>query len=635
MKRLAAILVMTACATASTARADESYRSDDVREHVKASLREGDYGFCTAPRKPLHERQRALCALASEIDDCAGFAAACAEPLSRDKQASPSSARAPSFLRSLAQVLVWVLVAGIVVAIALPILRAILRARRDAKLKDAPKAPANVATPVAPPPPPEPEAIDDAEGALRAADEHARRGELERALGLYLAASLAALDRRGAIRLAKHRTNGEYVRSCAEVGARGPLREIVREVDKIEFGNKTPSSEGVAEVASRAAMLVRARGAPPRAAMIAGMLLLLATIACGSRASPARADDPAGDELPMEILRRSEIDVSYLDASIASMPIPDAEADVPILVADVTRVPLDDETKAHLMRWVEAGGVLVLFGNVPDWPRDLEVEAVTGSTREIVVETDLFKAKVARVASHRALRWEGADPVAWLDTSVYAARKRIGQGLILGVASSDLLTNVGAARPDNGAALVALLDIASLDRDEVRAARGLTAPATSGVKVARLEDGIAPPSNPFSALLHAGLGKGSWHALGAAIVLFLAYGIRHARPRPTAPARRRAFAEHVEATGAFYGRARAYAHALASYGRFAEMRLRERVPRGADPIAFLATRSGVSTEDATRTWKRATEAKPDDPVRGDELATIRDLRAMLVKALET
>ncbi|MBC7018166.1 hypothetical protein G6O44_25935, partial [Salmonella enterica subsp. enterica serovar Enteritidis] len=43
----------------------------------------------------------------------------------------------------------------------------------------------------------------------------------------------------------------------------------------------------------------------------------------------------------------------------------------------------------------------------------------------------------------------------------------------------------------------------------------------------------------------------------------------------------------------------------------------------------------VAPEEAARVWKRATEAKADDPPRGDELTTIRDLGAMLAKALET
>lgn len=98
---------------------------------------------------------------------------------------------------------------------------------------------------------------------------------------------------------------------------------------------------------------------------------------------------------------------------------------------------------------------------------------------------------------------------------------------------------------------------------------------------------------------------------------------------------RRAFAEHVEATGAFWGRAKALPHALAAYGRFVEMRLRERIPRGADPVAFLAARAGVDPEHAARLYERATKANDDDDVRGDELETIKELRGMLVKALET
>jgi hypothetical protein len=209
--------------------------------------------------------------------------------------------------------------------------------------------------------------------------------------------------------------------------------------------------------------------------------------------------------------------------------------------------------------------------------------------------------------------------------------------MIIGVAGDELVTNVGVARPDNAGVFVALLDVAMEDRRTTGVERGVfDAPSRPAVvRVARPEDGIPPPSNPFSALVQAGLGKGSWHALAAAVVLFLAFGIRHARPRPAVAPARRAFAEHVQATGAFYGRAHALGHALASYGRYAEMRLRERVPRGTDPVQFLATRANVPHDDAARIWKRATEASADEPPRGDELTIIRDLGAMLAKALET
>ena len=50
------------------------------------------------------------------------------------------------------------------------------------------------------------------------------RGDLRTALFGFLHASLRALDVRGAIRIERDRTNGEYVRSCADEGARPNLR---------------------------------------------------------------------------------------------------------------------------------------------------------------------------------------------------------------------------------------------------------------------------------------------------------------------------------------------------------------------------------------------------------------------------
>jgi hypothetical protein len=209
---------------------------------------------------------------------------------------------------------------------------------------------------------------------------------------------------------------------------------------------------------------------------------------------------------------------------------------------------------------------------------------------------------------------------------------------VIGVAGSDLFTNIGAARPANAAALAAIMELAAEPGSE-RSERGMTGSAFLGrdppsiIHVARQEDGIPPPSNPFAAIIQAGLAKGAWHALAACLVLFLAYGIRHARPRPTPPPARRIFAEHVEAVGALYGRTNAVAHALSAYGRFAEMRLRERLPRGADPAAFLATRAGVDPAHAAKVYARATTADANDPIKGDELATIKELRAMLAAAL--
>jgi hypothetical protein len=211
-----------------------------------------------------------------------------------------------------------------------------------------------------------------------------------------------------------------------------------------------------------------------------------------------------------------------------------------------------------------------------------------------------------------------------LGPRVYAAKKQLGKGLILGVANDDLFTNIGVYPRYNAAALVTLVRSASHDPSRILAQGTL-----GEIRVARAEDGIPPPSNPFAALLAAGLGKGAWHAFVAAILLFLGIGIRPARPRPTATVTRRAFAEHVEATGAFYARARAHSHALAAYGRFVEMRIHESAPHGTEPAAYLASRGGVTLERAAEIYARATTASADDAPRGDELAILEELRQLM------
>lgn len=619
-----------------------------AREHVQSARTDPRYSFCSKPKRPFDGRQRELCPLAEGVDGCEGFVAVCKGARPADDLEKPKDRSWSEALRSLgalAKFLVWLLVALVLVAIAIPLIRAFTSARRDKAIADERVRP-NTAQPAKRPPPPEPETISDAEAALREADEHARRGDYGRALSLYLAASLAALDRRGAIRLARHRTNGEYVRACAEDASRQPLREIVREVDKVEFGKLPPTGESVAHVASRATAVVRPPATGRHAASIATtamtmllFVLVLPLAGCGGARGThaARAvDDPAGDQLPIDVLGRSGYKVSHLATSLAALPIPAAGETAPVVVIDVTRVELEEETRAHLFRWVDEGGVLVLFGPPRMWPKELQAEEDLAEHADLEVLTSEVFARGAHVTKVRSLKWADSEPVAWIGKSVYAAHITHGKGVILGVAGEELFTNIGVARPDNAAAFVGFFDIAMSERRSADARRGIYEPSSSfEVRVARQQDGIPPPSNPFSALVQAGLGKGAWHALAAAIILFLAFGIRQARARPAAPPARRAFAEHVEATGAFYGRARALGHALASYGRFAEMRLRERVPRGADPVQFLATRAKIPHADAARLWKRATEAKADDPPRGDELMIIRDLGAMLAKALDT
>lgn len=610
-----ALVLALGATVASEVRADEPRRSpaarrDVAREDVKRAMKK-DYTFCSAPRRPLGFRQADLCSLADEIDGCEGFARTCEAAAQKEKPRTRALDGILAALGPVAQALVWVLVFVIAALVLVPIVRAILKARRDKRTADVVEEKPNRAVAIAPPPP-DPAEITDADAALREADALARAGHLERALGLYLAASLAALDRRGAIRLARHRTNGEYVRFCTETTWRGPLREIVREVDRADYGKIAPSPDGVTRAASNATSIVKA--------VATTMIMCLALLGCGGSALKGGGnDDPAGDGLALDVLRRGGYAVTPLKSSIATMPMP-SEGETPVLLLDIERVPLEDESSAHLMRWIEAGGVVMIFGGVARWPKELGARPDHATTKNLTVETDRGPMAGAKLATAQALLLPKAERIASLGDRMYAARISMGRGAVLGVANDDLLTNVGVARPDNAAALVALVQAA--------------APDASALTLARPEDGIPPPENPFASLVRAGLAKFAWHALAACGLLFLAVGIRRARPEPLAPPARRAFAEHVEATGAFYERARATGHALHAYGRFVELRLRERVPRGVEPAAFLASRSGAPLAHAKKLYDRALAAKPGDEPQGDEIATIRELRQLLAKALE-
>jgi hypothetical protein len=617
---------------------------------VDASMKEGGYPFCRAPRTPISYRARELCPHASAIPDCAGFSAECTTTTTTTPPSSGPSWRwpwsshplaVPGFLGTLAQVLVWLLVAALVLAILVPIVRAIARIKREDSKKE--KKPERT-LPLDEEPAPSLPMITDEEALLARAGELARAGRLADALQTYLAAGLRALDKRGAVRLARDRTNGEYVRACSDGNAKPALRDIVREVDRVQFGGEAPTMDAVTRAARASMAIVRALPAA-LAALAFACLLGCGGGGGGTAKVPRPGDDPAGQELFRDVLRRQGVHATALETALASMPLPKAGERGPAVVVDLEKTDLDDETRDHLVEWVDAGGVLVLAGNTFEWPkkfgastafatgphkitaRRLLARSVPAEPGEEDDESEEEKAIYARttekgeLAGATGLTFSGAsERVAWFDDSTtYAAVLEHGKGFVLAIASNELMTNAGLARPGNAAVMVSILS--SADRLEMR--------------LADAEDGVSPPSTPIAALLRAGLGTGLAHGLVACVVLFLAVGVRLARPKPSPPPRRRAFAEHVEAVGALYARTRNAPHALAAFSRFADDRLRARMPRGSpDVAAFLASRARLPLDTCQRLWARAVQAKAGAPPLGDELAVLRELSAVYTAATE-
>ncbi len=615
-----ALFVFAACvATSSSAWARPLDPSTADRDAQQA-LTDGRYTFCKHPPTPLPPRAQSLCAIAREIPDCEGLVRACEGP-----KDDPSSWSFPSWLRAafefLATIGVWLLVAAIVALLAIPIVQGLLRARRDRNVADTKPPVGGDDAKEETAPLPDLLSATDAERLLRHAEELRAQGKLDRALFTFLHAALRALDDRGAIRIERHRTNGEYVRSCREDAARRGLRELVRDVDRVRFGGAPPDDASVARARERAVALVR---------VAVAVILAITLTGCTSAKRYLSGADPSENALFVDLLKRQGADVGTLGSSLATLKAPEPGKPSPIVVVDVERVPLADETREHLARWVEKGGTLVLAGDPASWPKDLGgAKAAKAASREIhaievvteAVDDDAEEEREDLVvvdepgilARPSALEWpvKKADVYGRFDDGkLYAGLLRHGEGKVLGVANDDLFTNAGLARPGNPRALMRIL--ANLHGTEF--------------KVARDVDGVIPPSNPLSALVEAGLGKALAHSPFAITLLFFAAGARFGRPRRAAPPARRAFAEHVEATGALYARTKVAAHALRTYARYAEGLLRAQMPRGtADIAGFIAARASLPLEECTRVWKRATESLSGAPPLGDELHALKDL----------
>jgi hypothetical protein len=588
----------------------------------KAGVSPEELGFCTTVKRPLSPGARRFCARAASIPTCKAFVDACSEaPPKSDPEPPPKApdVQAPSAVGGIARVILWLVIAVAIAFVAVAIVRAIARMRRESKLAESPPAdkPATVETHAAP----EPLAtgLDPSAILARAAD-LARRGDLDAALHTYLAAALRALDARGAIHIARDRTNGEYVRGCKDGEACAPLREIVLEVDKVQFGGTRADAESVSRASRAATILVRGAVA---------FSLAIALFACGGRPSgggggsvlAAKGADPAGNDRFFALLDRQGVKVKPLDRPLVRLDAEKPDADAAVLVF-ASRVKLDDETEQHLEQWVSRGGTLILVGAPWAWPDKFGAKPTLAPDRDVVVPYVVRKTKKAtsvearaKVVDHDALDWPDALSTAYYDDAgktQYAGFLEHGEGRVLGIASDELLANAELAVPGNAEAIVAIF--AQVEPELIL--------------VAQPEHGISPPANPVASVARAGLGLGLLHGLAATLVLFFAVGRRLTRPVPKPPPPRRAFAEHVEATGALYARARMAPHALAAYARFVEERMRARAVRGGDVPTALATLARADAARCQEIWSRAALAREGHKARGDELHLLKELAAL-------
>ena len=232
---------------------------------------------------------------------------------------------------------------------------------------------------------------------------------------------------------------------------------------------------------------------------------------------PRKGDNPAGSEVLSDLLRRQGYTVKRLSSALASMPLTKEGERAPAVPIDVEQTSLDEDTRDHLVEWVDAGGVLVLAGEPYEWPKAFGAagaftggaHAVTARQRLSVAadenedndEDDGGEAVYARTLREgrdrvgRGARLQRVDRARRLVRRRDDLRRRCsphGAGYVLGIADDELMTNAGLALPGNAAVMVSILS--SADRHELR--------------LADVDDGVSPPTTPIAALLARGLRDG-------------------------------------------------------------------------------------------------------------------------------
>jgi hypothetical protein len=634
------------------------------------------YYFCAADTsyEPMPEDRR-WCELAANYDTsrCPGFARVCGRPLPRSEgqwsepgasaeekrdgtgdvnrsayeEKEPEPASLPD-LGGFAKVLMWLLLIGLAVGVIVVIVRNRVRDHDDDSPTPEPEtnaAESLVAARV--------EALrvveTDVQRLLARADAAAQRGDHATAIADVYAALLRRLEGARLISLDRWKTNGDYIHALrSRPSLRDEVREIVREVEQVQFGTSPAVPERYADI--RAAVLAIVG----RTALVFALALGFgAHTACDPPEEASPREPPAGAALAGlgtgpsdkralgELLLAFDIQAEHRWRDIEQL----AQTDGAIMLLD--GVELSDTDWRRLLAWVEHDGGVLIIATGADFPREIGIDYTPAPELAIslVAESSMYvfegldcvappgralakRNDVAPMASSILARrivslstWFGSEQEE--QRRPYVMRRPLGEGNIFVFAESDMLTNAGLLVGDNGACLVNLLRSADIE----------------AVEFVDMYTG-AGADNPFESVREAKLG-----ALFLQILLFLALlyamvGLPFARLRDPPEQRRRAFVEHIRTLGQRYAQARAARHVAVHYCSWALDRLRARLQpgsaRGLHPLAVaIAARTGRSEAEVMQILVEAHELRESNPSpdRGgaSELELMRRLSELLAQ----
>jgi hypothetical protein len=609
-------------------------RAETPDPGAREVLEDERYRFCHEDDYPMTADEQAWCPLVGKRSDaCPSLPEACKRPpvagnafypgrlrrsehdaRRRDEQAADpppahDAERAPTppppqedsahvGLSGFARVLLILVLAAFVIAIARALAKNFVRDRAEV-------TPDGEATPGAPAPDtdtPRGPVETDVDRLLARARSAAARGDHGRAIDDAYAALLRRLDGDGLIDIHPSHTNGDYLRRLGDQpDLRRAVRDVARDVERVQFGDVPPSEGAWKEVLARVLPLLG------RAAGVALLCFGLATaLSCTPHTGEAdqNADDaPLGTRAVAELLEKHKVAVRHRTEPLA-------ELTEPTTVVLLSGAVVDEATWTHLLAWVrDKGGHLVLAGVSP--PADLGLRVVSGGDPRTQVgvvlhaQASLGVTSISLPAGARVASATGDDDATpgvflWRGASIYAVARDEQAGKVTVFADDGWFTNAALAAGDDATFLVRFFT-------RMRPAHEVQiADAWTGVGAA----------TPIEAVGHAHLTPVVAQLLVLLALLFLWKGVPFAALRDPPAETRRAFADHARALGVAYARARASRHVLGLYAVWALERLRERVHRagrqGLIPLAeAIAARSGCPEAEVMSVLVEASGARDE------------------------
>ena len=466
--------------------------------------------------------------------------------------------------------------------------------------------------------------VRDVGALLEQARAAASSGDFARAIQRAHAALLHRLDHDGLIRVAPFRTNGDYVRDLQpRPELRSAVREIVRDVEQVQFGATRPDATLYDRVLRRVVPIATRRGETLL------LLLGLTLLSCDPARTYPFDRSPSGASAVIELGAVYDLDIKFRTTLLADLDVDEdlgahGRGRTLVLLHD-TPAPTASEWSA-LLEWADNGHHLVLAGVTP--PASLGVAIDDGAASHELVVSDAMQDRLGALDlitadDHILLRGDdsGTPLLNYTSGETYAVQYERGYrgGEVSILADDRLFTSGGLMLRDNPELLIRLFK--ELGGSDIELADGL------------LDLGA---DTPAEALANTHLTPFILQLLALLAILYFWRGVRFGRPHDPPTRSRRQFAEHVEALGGQYARARASRHAVRLYATWALDRLREKTltsrQPGLYPLAVaIAGRTGDDENRVMETLAEASSLQGDASVSrlvGRDLAAPTDLRLM-------